>query len=88
MAAKGEAGKTRAGARDAAALRRYGDKAMRRLAWLIKHAESEQAQVAAAKELLDRVAGRPGTTGNGDARPDLDDVVDRLCVIRAGKRDG
>ena len=75
-------------ARDAAAMRRYGDTALRRLAWLMENAESEQAQVAAAKELLDRVAGRPVAPVEGEARPGLDDVVARLRTLRADKRDG
>jgi hypothetical protein len=88
MTAKKKTRKTPAVGRDSATLRRYGDKAMQRLAWLMEHAESEQAQVAAAKELLDRVAGRPAASGEGEARPGLDDVVARLRTIRTGKRDG
>ena len=37
----------------------YSDAAVKRLAWLMENAESEAAQVAAAKELLDRAHGRP-----------------------------
>ena len=37
----------------------YGPDAIRRLAHLMQHAESEQAQVSAARELLDRAYGRP-----------------------------
>ena len=57
-------------------------------AWLMENADSEPAQVAAAKELLDRVAGRPAAPGDGDARAGLDDVVARLRAMRPGKRDG
>lgn len=72
----------------ASVLQGYGDKALKRLAWLMENAESEQAQVAAAKELLDRVAGRPGAAGEGEARPGLDDVVARLSALRGKARDG
>lgn len=37
----------------------YGPDALKELARLSKHAESEQARVAACKELLDRAYGRP-----------------------------
>jgi hypothetical protein len=74
--------------RKAETMRLYGDKALKRLAWLMENADSEPAQVAAAKELLDRVAGRPAATGDGDARAGLDDVVARLRAMRPGKRDG
>lgn len=37
----------------------HGPDAVRRLAHLMQHAESEAAQVSAAKELLDRAYGRP-----------------------------
>lgn len=66
----------------------YGEKALKRLAWLMENAESEQAQVAAAKELLDRVAGRPSAAAEGAARPGLDDVVARLRALRSGRHDG
>ena len=74
--------------RNAATMRLYGDKALKRLAWLLENADSEQAQVAAAKELLDRVAGRAATPGDGDTRSGLDDVVARLRAMRSDKRDG
>lgn len=62
-----------------AKLRRYGDQALERLAWLMQHAESEQAQVAAAKELLERAGGPMA-----DAAPQgLESVVDRLRQLRA-----
>jgi hypothetical protein len=37
---------------------KHSKAAIERLAYLAKHAESEQAQVAAAKEILDRAAGK------------------------------
>ena len=67
----------------AAKLRRYGDQALERLAWLMQHAESEQAQVAAAKELLERAGGGGmGGSAGGEAPQDLGDVVDRLRRLR------
>jgi len=66
------------------ALQRYGARALARLAWLMEHAESEQAQVAAAKELLERGTGAGAA---GEAAPQgLDEVVARLKAIRAGDR--
>ncbi len=62
----------------AAKLQRYGDQALERLAWLMQHAESEQAQVAAAKELLERAGGpMPDAAPQG-----LESVVDRLRQLR------
>ncbi|MCC7047244.1 MAG: hypothetical protein IT562_11065 [Alphaproteobacteria bacterium] len=84
---RGKAKASRAGAK-LEAMRLYGEKALKRLAWLMENADSEQAQVAAAKELLDRVAGRPFAAAEGEARPGLDDVVARLRALRAGRRDG
>ncbi len=62
----------------------YGPRALRRLAWLMENAESEQAQVAAAKELLDRLHGA------ADADEGMERVVARLRELRpapAGQRD-
>lgn len=75
-ARKPVAGRTVAGTK----LRRYGDQALERLAWLMQHAESEQAQVAAAKELLERAGG--GATGAPESQG-LEAVVDRLRQLRA-----
>jgi hypothetical protein len=61
-------------------LQRYGDQALERLAWLMQHAESEQAQVAAAKELLERAGG--GAVGAPEPQG-LEAVVDRLRQLRA-----
>lgn len=60
----------------------YGVRALRRLAWLMENAESEPAQVAAAKELLDRAHGAAG------AESGMDGVVVRLRELRLlrGKR--
>ncbi len=62
-----------------AKLKRYGDQALERLAWLMQHAESEQAQVAAAKELLERAGGPT----SGAEQQGLADVVGRLRQLRA-----
>lgn len=53
-------------------------RALKRLAWLMENAGSEQAQVAAAKELLDRLPGAGAAGGAG-----LEDVVARLRQLRA-----
>lgn len=73
---KSPAGRKPAGTR----LQRYGDQALERLAWLMQHAESEQAQVAAAKELLERAGG---VDAGATAPQGLDAVVDRLRRMRA-----
>jgi hypothetical protein len=45
----------------------YGPQAIARLAHLMEHAESEAAQVAAARELLDRAYGKsPQSVSNPD----------------------
>jgi len=41
-----------------AAARKHGPEALKVLALLMKNAESEQAQIAAAKEILDRAYGK------------------------------
>lgn len=60
-------------------LQLYGDQALERLAWLMQHAESEQAQVAAAKELLERAGG---CAAGAQESQGLDAVVDRLRQLR------
>lgn len=49
-----------------AAARMHGADAIKRLAHLMTKAESEQAQVAACKELLDRAYGKPAQAVVGD----------------------
>lgn len=44
----------------------HGKAAIAKLARLMEHAESEQAQVAACKEILDRAYGKPSQTIAGD----------------------
>lgn len=44
----------------------HSPKAIKRLAYLIDHAESEAAQVAACKELLDRAHGKATQPISGD----------------------
>lgn len=46
--------------------RKHGADAIERLAYLMTRAESEQAQVAACKELLDRAYGKPAQAIIGD----------------------
>jgi len=46
--------------------RKHGADAIKRLAHLMTKAESEQAQVAACKELLDRAYGKPAQAIIGD----------------------
>jgi hypothetical protein len=46
--------------------RQHSDSAIKRLAYLMTKAESEQAQVAACKELLDRAHGKPAQAIVGD----------------------
>jgi len=62
---------------------RLGQRALRRLAWLMMNASSETAQVAAAKELLDRVHGRPNAPLGPGTRHALDDVVTQLRELRS-----
>lgn len=54
---KGTPNKATAEIKDIA--RQYGPDALKRLVHLAKNAESEQAQVAACREILDRAYGRP-----------------------------
>lgn len=70
----------------------YGARALRRLAWLMENAESEQAQVAAAKELLGRAYDVTGAASGSGAESGMDGVVARLRelrLLRGGRaRDG
>lgn len=60
----------------------YGRRALRRLAWLMEHADSEQAQVAAAKELLDWAHGAAGAGMAQSAKAGMEGVVARLRELR------
>ena len=60
----------------------YGARALHRLAWLMENAESEQAQVAAAKELLDRAHDAAGAVSRPGAESGMDGVVARLRELR------
>jgi len=62
---KGAPNKATAEIRESA--RQYSDRAVRRLAHLMTKATSEQAQVAACKEILDRAWGKPTQTHANDA---------------------
>lgn len=61
---KGTANKATKDIKDAARL--HGEAAVARLAYLMMKADSEQAQVAACKELLDRGYGKPAQAIVGD----------------------
>lgn len=62
----------------------YGARALRRLAWLMENAGSEQAQVAAAKELLDRASGAASPGPGADGKSGMEEVVARLRELRGG----
>jgi hypothetical protein len=66
---KGVPNKATAEIREAA--RQYSDQAVKRLAQLMTKAESEAAQVAACKEILDRAWGRPTQTHANDSENPL-----------------
>jgi hypothetical protein len=71
--------------RKAGAAADYAKRAIERLLWLLDHAESEQAQVSAAKELLNRVRGGGGEADANAAA--LEEAVARLRDLR-GAREG
>lgn len=58
------------------------ERALRRLAWLMENAGSEQAQVSAAKELLDRMCGPAGAAHAQEDCEGLEQVVARLRELR------
>ena len=60
----------------------FGARALQRLAWLMENAESEQAQVSAAKELLDRVRGPSSAQSSSAGDNGLRQVVARLRELR------
>lgn len=59
-----------------AAARLHGEAAIKRLAHLMQKAESEQAQVAACKELLDRAYGKPAQAIVGDDEAPIKTVME------------
>ena len=56
--------------------RQHGAAAVERLAYLMTRAESEQAQVAACKELLDRAYGKPAQAIVGDDEAPVKTVME------------
>jgi hypothetical protein len=56
----------------------YSEAAIKRLAHLMEHAESETAQVAAAREILDRAHGKPAQAITGD--PEGEPVVMQILT--------
>jgi hypothetical protein len=58
---------------------KHGPDAIAKLAHLMQHAESEQAQVAAAKELLDRAYGKSPQAIVGDA--DADPIQQVINIV-------
>ena len=66
--------------RDIRALaQKYTDRAIKRLAHLVENAESEAAQVAAIRELLDRAYGKSKQPLEHDVSDGLEDWLDRLA---------
>jgi hypothetical protein len=64
------------------AARQYAPAALERLAHLSRHAESEAAQVAACREILDRAYGKPTQPVSGDA--DAPQLLPVINVTIAG----
>lgn len=67
-----------------AAARLHGDAALKRLAHLLINAESEMAQITAAKELLDRGYGRTTQLIGGDDEAAAIRVVNSIKLIGPG----
>lgn len=67
--------------------RQFGARALKRLVWLMENASSEQAQVAAAKELLERVHGPAGPSAASAGDAGLRQVVTRLSALRRARRE-
>lgn len=61
-----------------AAAQEYGPKALKRLAHLMMNAESEQAQVSACREILDRGYGKPAQHNTNDNTHDVSDPMAEL----------
>jgi hypothetical protein len=66
---------------------KYGPEAIAELARLALHAESEQARVAACKEILDRAYGKATTTVEATFKSDLPElstaaILERLSQLR------
>lgn len=69
-----------------AAAQKYTTAAIARLAHLMEHAESEAAQVAAAKELLDRAHGRPAQFVQADINAEFNLLRDVMQALDGTSR--
>ena len=58
---------------------KYTDRAIKRLVHIMDHAESEAAQAAAARELLDRGHGKSKQPVEHDVGDGLEDWLDQLA---------
>lgn len=67
---------------------KYGADAIKRLAHLMQKAESEQAQVAACKELLDRAYGKPAQAIVGDDEAPIKTVMEIVWGGTSGSSAG
>ena len=67
---------------------KYGKDAVERLAHLMKKAESEQAQVAACKELLDRGYGKAPQAIDGSVQLGVSEELQMLLRAHDGKSRG
>lgn len=77
------------GAADAARVYalRHAERAISRLAHLIDNAENEQAQISAAKEILDRAYGKaPQAITGEDGGPIRNEVIVRIIEAGIGAR--
>lgn len=68
--------------------RQHGAAAVERLAYLMTRAESEQAQVAACKELLDRAYGKPAQAIVGDDEAPVKTVMEIVWAGMSGSSAG
>lgn len=85
---KGTPNKATADVKEAA--QKYGPAALKKLAALMQSAESEQAQIAAAKEILDRAYGRASQAISGDLTltHKVSDELKDLIAAHDGKTRG
>lgn len=67
---------------------KHGAAAIKRLAHLMTRAESEQAQVAACKELLDRAYGKPAQAIVGDDEAPIKTVMEIVWGGTSGSSAG
>ena len=78
---KGTPNKVTADIRAAAAL--HGEAALQTLVHLMNNAESEQAQLAACKEILDRAYGKATQPLSGDKDVPLFPTKIDVCIVEA-----